>query len=99
MPATIDHKSGEVHDVHPNLLLTLITAARISCTSRGLRSTTYSAASSFSQTMGPVNAGASLSGDEVTEDLLCRLSFDDLGLRVCVDMVSGFVQCFNFLVK
>jgi hypothetical protein len=56
----------------------------------------YSAASSFSQTIGPVRVGASLSGEVAEEDLLCRLSFDDFGLRVYVDMI---VVCSNLLQR
>jgi hypothetical protein len=37
--------------------------------------------------MGPATAGASLSGEEKAEALLCRLSFEDFGLRACVDMI------------
>jgi hypothetical protein len=37
--------------------------------------------------MGPATVGASLSGEEKAEALLCRLSFEDLGLSVCVDIV------------
>lgn len=49
----------------------------------------YSAVSSSlpDQTMGPDKTGASLSGKEEFEVLLCRLSFEDLGLSVCVDML------------
>lgn len=32
------------------------------------------------QTMGPSSAGASLSGDEKAETMLCKLSLEDLGL-------------------
>jgi hypothetical protein len=38
--------------------------------------------------MGSARAGASLSGIEQAEELLCRLSVEDLRLNVCVDMVS-----------
>jgi hypothetical protein len=50
----------------------------------------YLAASSLSQAMGPDTAGASLSGEERTEKLLCKLSLEDLGLILCVDMVTGY---------
>lgn len=46
----------------------------------------YLAASSDSQAIGLSTPGASLSGHDMREDLLCRLSFEDLGLRVCVDI-------------
>jgi hypothetical protein len=47
----------------------------------------YFAASSPSQAMGPDTAGESLSGAEKAEELLRKLSLEDLGLMVCVDMV------------
>lgn len=51
----------------------------------------YCVASSDSQAIGPWTAGASLSGEDMTEELLCRLSFEDLGLSVCVDMAMRYV--------
>ena len=65
--------------------------------SRALKVMTYLAGSSSSpaHTIGPVTAGASLSGTEKAEDLLCRLSFEDLGLRVCVDMFGRYVSEFG----
>jgi hypothetical protein len=47
----------------------------------------YFAASSPSQAMGPDTAGASLSGEEKAEELLRKLSLEDFGVIVCVDMV------------
>jgi hypothetical protein len=38
--------------------------------------------------MGPTTAGASLSGSDKVEELLCKLSLEDLGLRVYVDIVA-----------
>jgi hypothetical protein len=54
----------------------------------------YLAASSSSpfQTMGPVSAGASLSGEEISEAALRRLSSDDFGLSVYVDMIAWLWQ-------
>lgn len=78
------------------VLLTLMTAARISWISRGLRSTIYRAVSSDSQVIGPSTAGASLSGEEIAEELLCRLSFEDLGLSVCVDMINVLCKDLSF---
>jgi hypothetical protein len=43
--------------------------------------------------MEPATAGASLSGEEKAEVLLCKLSFEDFGLRVCVDMVVKLWFC------
>lgn len=40
-----------------------------------------------SQTIGPATAGASLSGDEKVDQLLCRLSMEDFGLSVDIDML------------
>jgi hypothetical protein len=37
--------------------------------------------------MAPATVGASLSGEEKAEALLCRLSLEDLGLSVRVDIV------------
>jgi len=59
----------------------------MSCTSRGLSSTTYSADSSPCQIIGPKIAGASLSGEERAEASLCKLSFEDLGLSVWSDII------------
>jgi hypothetical protein len=58
---------------------------------------TYLAASSTSpfQTMGPVSVGASLSGDEISDAVLRRLSSEDLGLSVYVDMIG----CGNILLE
>ena len=71
------------------LLLILITAALISCMSRLLSSTTYLAGSSSSpcHTMGPATAGASLSGDVRTDELLRRLSNEDFALSVGDDIL------------
>jgi hypothetical protein len=72
-----------------DILLTLITAALMSRTSRGLSWTIYwDVWSSLpSHAMVPNRAGASWSGKEEVEVLLCRLSVEDLGLSVCIDMI------------
>jgi len=63
-------------------LLTLMTAARMSWVSRVLSRTTYSVGFSScpSHVIGPASAGASLSGMDKDEALLCRLSLEHLGL-------------------
>ena len=71
--------------------LNLIMAALISRISRSLRLTTYLAGFSSSpcHTMGPVTAGTSLSGELNTdEELLCKLSKEDLALSAGDDMLT-----------
>lgn len=76
-----------------NALLTLMTAALMSWTSRGLSSMTYldESRSAPSQTMAPETGGASLSGEEISEALLNRLSFEDFGVNMFVYMVRVFL--------
>jgi hypothetical protein len=38
--------------------------------------------------MGPTTGGAILSGEENAEEVLCRLSLEDFGLRVYMDMIA-----------
>jgi hypothetical protein len=51
--------------------------------------TTYLAGSSSerAQTIGPATAGGSVSGAERLLCTLCRLSIDDLALKLAVDMI------------
>jgi hypothetical protein len=68
-----------------------MTAARMSWISRVLSRTTYSVGLSScpSHVIGPATGGASLSGMEKEEALLCRLSLEDLALSKGDAMVWG----------
>jgi hypothetical protein len=46
-------------------------------------------------TMGLATAGASLSGKDSVEDVLCKLSFEDFALSVWVDIVE---DCILFML-
>ena len=47
--------------------------------------------SSPSHTIGPATAGASVSGTVLIVALLCRLSIEDLALRILLGMVGSYV--------